>query len=245
MLYFCGDTHGFLDTAKLNMKSFPDGKALTKNDYVIICGDFGGVWDGGEEDKFIQNWFNKKPWTTLFIDGNHENFDLLETYPITEWNGGKVQKISDSIIHLMRGQVYTIDGVTIFTMGGATSVDRGPHVFKYNEHIHKIWWPQEDISFSDMEEAHKNLEKVDFKVDIVVTHDVPTETRLRMGYHSNDANAQLLQQLKDQLTYKVWFAGHWHRYEQYGNIQILYNQVVKYKKDGSWTKITQNIYNRE
>lgn len=68
-LYVVGDTHGDIDLYKLNSKFFQEGKKLTKDDYVIICGDFGGVWDKGEYDKYVQNWFNEKPWTTLFVDG--------------------------------------------------------------------------------------------------------------------------------------------------------------------------------
>ena len=52
-------------------------------------------------------WLSEKPWTTLFVDGNHENFDRLKNYPITEEWGGKVQKIYDKVYHLMRGEIYT------------------------------------------------------------------------------------------------------------------------------------------
>ena len=47
----------------------------------------------------------------VFIDGNHENYDRLSAYPVTEWRGGKVHRIADNILHLMRGQVFEIDGV--------------------------------------------------------------------------------------------------------------------------------------
>jgi hypothetical protein len=30
------------------------------------------------------------------------------TYPIEEWNGGKIQRIRPSVIHLMRGQVFEL-----------------------------------------------------------------------------------------------------------------------------------------
>ena len=68
-IYAVGDTHGDIDLYKFNSKFFREGKKLTKDDYVIICGDFGGVWDEGEYDKYIQNWYNERPWTTLFVDG--------------------------------------------------------------------------------------------------------------------------------------------------------------------------------
>ena len=91
-IFITGDTHGSYDIQKLARKNFPEGKTLTKDDYVIICGDFGCVW-GGElagSDRWWQNWLDEQPWTTLWVDGNHENHDLLKTYPIENWNGGLV-----------------------------------------------------------------------------------------------------------------------------------------------------------
>ena len=83
-IFITGDTHGSYDIQKLARKNFPEGKTLTKDDYVMICGDFGCVW-GGElagSDRWWQNWLDEQPWTTLWVDGNHENHDLLKTYPI-------------------------------------------------------------------------------------------------------------------------------------------------------------------
>lgn len=66
---------------------------------------------------------DSQPWTTLFVDGNHENFELLDDYPVSSWHGGKVHFIKESVIHLMRGQIDTIDGQTFFTFGGGYSCD--------------------------------------------------------------------------------------------------------------------------
>lgn len=48
----------------------------------------------------------------LWVQGNHENYDMIEEYPIEEWNGGKVRHIArDKIILLGRGQVFNIEGI--------------------------------------------------------------------------------------------------------------------------------------
>ena len=83
-------------------------------------------------------WFLKIDKNIAFIDGNHENYDRLKKYPVTDWNGGKVQIISDSVIHLMRGQVYQIGEEKIFVMGGARSHDRGPATGTEKRDAHKI-----------------------------------------------------------------------------------------------------------
>ena len=75
MIYITGDIHG--NPIRFSTPYFPEQKEMTKNDYVIICGDFGLVWDyKGEshQEKYLLDWLNEKPFTTLFLDGNHECF---------------------------------------------------------------------------------------------------------------------------------------------------------------------------
>ena len=99
---------------------------MNKDDYVIICGDFGGVWDANTEskhEKYWLDWLEEHSFTILFVDGNHENFDRLKEYPVKEWNGGKVHELRPHVLHLMRGQVFIIDGKKVFTFGGASSHD--------------------------------------------------------------------------------------------------------------------------
>ena len=124
MIYITGDTHS--DFTRFTEDQFPIQSEMTKKDYVIICGDFGGVWTFEEEshrEKEDLNWLNNKNFTTLFVDGNHENFERLYRYPVEEWHGGKVHKIRDSVLHLMRGEIFDIDGKKFFTFGGAKSHD--------------------------------------------------------------------------------------------------------------------------
>ena len=124
MIFITGDTHGNIDIKKLNSRMFPEQKTLAKSDFVIIAGDFGLIWDESKECQYWIKWLSEKKFTTLFIDGNHENFNLLNTYEVANWNGGKVHKISETIIHLMRGQVFSIDDHKFFTFGGAKSSDK-------------------------------------------------------------------------------------------------------------------------
>lgn len=117
MIYITGDIHG--DPRRLSMECFPEQKEMTKDDYVIICGDFGLVWDQTENknEKYWLNWLQNKPFTTLFVDGNHENHNRLDAMPVSEWNGGKVHFVQPNVIHLMRGQVFALQGQTYFTFG--------------------------------------------------------------------------------------------------------------------------------
>ena len=124
MIYITGDCHS--DFTRFSMDNFPIQTEMTKDDYVIICGDFGGVWtfeNESEQEKYGLDWLNKKNFTTLFVDGNHENFTRLYNYPEKKWHGGKVHKIRDSVLHLMRGEIFEIDNKKIFAFGGASSHD--------------------------------------------------------------------------------------------------------------------------
>ena len=91
--------------------------------------------------------------TTLFIDGNHENFEQLNSYAVEQWNGGKVHIIEDNMIHLMRGQIFTIDGLKFFTFGGAYSIDKMSRAEGIS------WFPEEIPSREEYEEGWANLGK--------------------------------------------------------------------------------------
>ena len=138
-VFLTGDIHGLIDDPdRFEVWNFPEGENLTRNDYVIVLGDFGMPFDMMESDDDLRK-LASKPWTTLFVDGNHERFDFLNRLPETEWRGGLVHRYPGygRIIHLMRGEVYDIDGRTFFAMGGATSVD------KCAQQERGTWFPEE------------------------------------------------------------------------------------------------------
>lgn len=114
-VYITGDIHG--DPSRLSINSFVEQKELDKNDYVIIAGDFGLIWSqdpNNKNEKYWLNWLDNKPFTTLFVDGNHENFDRLNNFPISEWKGGRVHKIRESVIHLMRDEFLYVNKFKCF-----------------------------------------------------------------------------------------------------------------------------------
>lgn len=218
------------------MSIFPEQKEMTKDDFVIICGDFGGVWNKSEESKeetMLMDWLDCKSFTTLFVDGNHENFDRLYDYPVEEWHGGKVHKIRHSVIHLMRGQVFEIDGKSIFTFGGARShdidggilepddpdykkkkkeLDQGWRPYRIN---HVSWWQQELPSVEEMEEGRKNLEAYGNKVDFIVTHCCSSSTQILLGgsMYKPDIETTYLEEIRQTIAeWNGFFRDTWHIY---------------------------------
>lgn len=224
MIYITGDTHGNIDIAKLTSEKFLEGKNLTRNDYVIICGDFGMVWDDRKADLYWRKWLDDKSWTTLWVDGNHENYDLLKNYKVDKWNGGKVQYIMPNIIHLMRGQVYTIDGYNFFTMGGASSHDKEYRTEGIS------WWPEELPSTKEYNEALKNLKKNQYHVDFIITHCTCDYIMNKIcSWYEHDKLTQFLQvQIEEKTTFMHWFFGHYHLDKEIDSEHTaLYNKIVK------------------
>ena len=109
MIYVTGDLHGEIDLPKLDNFFVSEGKNLTRDDYVIILGDFGMIFGADtyidypwEENRIYEYFDEKYPWTTLFIDGNHENFVHLQKFPSATWHGGDVKLLSEHCIWLWK-----------------------------------------------------------------------------------------------------------------------------------------------
>ena len=239
MIYITGDCHQ--DFRRFSTRIFPEQKGMTKEDYVIICGDFGGVWNqGGEnkEEKHLCDWLEGKPFTTLFVDGN----------PVEEWHGGKVHKIRPSVIHMMRGQVFEIDGKSIFTFGGASSHDidggilepEGPD-FKRKKRMldqdwrpyrinHVSWWSQELPTEEEMEEGRRNLAAHGNKVDFIVTHCCASSTQILLGgkLYRPDTLTAYLEEIRQNTSFRKWFFGHYHDNRNVNAQEILlYEQIIR------------------
>lgn len=249
MIFVTGDTHG--DFSRLNSKNFPFQNMMTKEDYVIIAGDF-GIWRDNPQSRNWLKWLNEKPFTTLFVDGNHENYDLLAEYPVGFWNGGVVQFINESVIHLMRGEVYILQGKTFFTMGGASCHDIQDGILekddpdlrekkrKMEAHRkmyrvnHESWWAQELPNNLEYENAIKSLQRYNWEVDYVITHCAPEKIARLIADDSypKDNLTIFLEAVAQKLNYKVWVFGHYHKNLSINNrFILLYQEIVEIASD--------------
>ena len=242
-VFVTGDIHG--DARRFSSDSFSIGKDLTKEDYVIILGDFGLVWNKDEENKYEKNWLDwleEKPWTTLFIDGNHENFDRLNAYPIEEWNGGMVQKIRPSVIHLMRGEIFDLQKYRFLAMGGAPSHDIQDGILEIGDHRikewsknmfkmfrvnHLSWWAEEVPNAIETENALTNLEKVNNKVDFILTHEAPASVINWVSIFPPTKYSMWLEKnIRYCVEYKHWYFGHYHLNKYINDKETcLYEQI--------------------
>lgn len=214
-VYLTGDTHAHMDINKLRPNKWQEGQLLTRDDYLIILGDFGLVWDDSLAEHRALDWLEDMPWTTLFLDGNHENHDLLATFPEKELFGGLAHQIRPHVLHLMRGYVFDIPTdenttASFAVMGGAASIDK-----EYREEG-VSWWPNEVPSNDERHLFEKNLDARDWSVDYILTHDAPASIvpKTAMLMHLDnvviDEFETWLELIQTKLNVKHWYFGHWH-----------------------------------
>ena len=221
MLFVTGDTHG--EEGRFQGKGSVIDRTLTGADMLFICGDWGYLFTGNDREQEFLDYLSKRPYQILFVDGNHENFTLLNEHPTEEWCGGKVhvirrdEKGKPKLIHLMRGQVFTVEGKKIFTFGGANSIDR------YMRMPYKSWWPEEMPTYAEMDEAVLNLEKCNNEVDYIITHGAPEETMsIFHPYHPEEVSLNgFLEWIRENVKYKHWYMGHLHRDEDLWRHQTI------------------------
>lgn len=219
MIYITGDTHG-----NSNLERFLEAKKLKDIKYLIITGDFGYVYFNTKEENEILDILNNLGYKILFVDGNHEGFDVLNhSYKEIEWNGGKVHQIRENIFHLKRGEIFNIEGKTFFTFGGAKSVDM----------LEKMqlgeWFEEEMPSKEEMDYGILNLEKYNYEVDYIISHNCDTDSLLEIiPFAEVDSLNRFFTFIKNNTKYKCWYFGHLHwNYNIDSKHKCIYTNIVK------------------
>lgn len=222
MIYVTGDCHG-------DIKRFSDYefKKIKEGDTLIVCGDFGFLWDGSEEEKKNLAKLEKKKYKILFVDGAHENFEMLSACKLSRYKGGYVHKVSDNVFHLMRGEIYEIEGKTIFAMGGGESYDREMRTEG------ETWWKEEIPSREELSNGAENLDNIGCSVDIVITHEAPATTKEFIRLKTNESVKvtplnNYLDELTQSVKYKHWYFGSLHMDMQItANMTAVFQNVLE------------------
>lgn len=251
MIYITGDCHAEFN--RFNTRNFPEQAEMTRDDFVLICGDFGGVWKDGKEERYWLDWLEKKPFTLLFVCGNHENFDRLDSeFPVVDFHGGRAHRIRENIYHLMRGNIFDLCGRKIFTFGGASSHDirdgiLDPADFKDERALNKkwnewgregrrfrvkgrTWWSQEMPSLEEMEFGRKTLAANGNEVDFIVSHCCPEKIvdTFARGMFRPDSLTLYFDEIMETVKFKKWFFGHYHDDRQITEkFVLLYEQIIR------------------
>lgn len=220
MIFITGDMHG--EYARYEHKKL---KALKEGDCLIVCGDFGFVWDGSEREQAVLHKIADKRFRTLFVDGTHENFPLLRQYPVTELYGGHVRKIADNIFHLLRGEVYTIEGHTFFTFGGGDSTDKDLRL------ENGTWYREEQPTREEMAVAVRHLNAFDRRVDYIITHQPAQKERVLVdGFSPTTPLTTFLDTIAHQVQYRRWYFGSLHKNKKLPHAHCLFTDIIEIKR---------------
>ena len=204
MIYVTGDTHGdinFFKSAKL--------KKLTEDDTLIICGDFGFLWNGSDKEKKALDILKKKKYTICFVDGAHENYEMLATYQPYRFKGGNANKIADNIFRLLRGEIFTFEG--------------------------KTWWKEEMPSTEELMNGAQNLKDNEYKIDYVLTYEAPALAKDFIRLHTNQEMHltplnNYLQELMKSVEYEHWYFGSLHMDLNISKkMTAVFNEVIAIK----------------
>ena len=213
MIYFMSDYHGgdMIGDLKKYLEEASD------DDLLIVLGDVGLKFKDTEENRAFDELFLSSKKKIAMLDGNHENFDYLETFPIGERYGAPVRILSENIVHLMRGYIYEIEGKSFFVFGGCRSGAKWKGM--------GLWWPQEAPTEEELNRAYENLRKSGHKVDYILTH------KYEEGLGTGTAELrELCDYINDKVEYSMWYAGHWHETRQSGDrLMFVYDTLVPIK----------------
>lgn len=202
---------------------------LDATDVLMIAGDAGYVWDQDypHDIESLQQIF---PGTITFVDGNHENHFLLNHMQIETWNGGKVHRIGPRVLHLMRGEIYSIDGKTFFVFGGAKSSDQD----RRQEGV--SWWKEEEPTPMEIQYGRQQLEHHQSEIQYVITHEAPRFVRkhiqkkksMEPQYPLPDTLEQWYFEMEKMEQFQMWYFGHMHVGQRITEkLQGVYHQFIK------------------
>ena len=203
MLYITGDLHGDVSRLARTHK-------LKKGDTLLVLGDFGVLWYGDKRDAKTLKWLKRRRYTVLFLDGVHENYALLDAVETAEYGGAKAGKLADNIYHLLRGEIYEIEGKTVFAFGGGDAESEWE--FRADA---DATWERQTPSGDEMSRGYETLAAAGNRVDVIATHFPSGKTN---GYfaarHGDDVRLRgvhvYLNRLEETVAFDHWYFGSLH-----------------------------------
>lgn len=241
-----GDVHGYTaGVDSLAVRARRAGAPL-----ILQVGDF-GFWPHTDPryvakcDRILA----REGCELWWIDGNHENFELLwnREHPVDE-NGLVV--IGDHVRYIPRGHRFRLNGVSFLGMGGAVSHDKswrtGKEKKRRKEHQQSrwFWWHEEALTEQQIAEAIAGG-----PCDVLLCHDAPEGIDLRgiveLSYDRDDfmtgINRRLLRDLV--LATRPALIAHGHYHEQHNRpfyhpsgITIDVAGLADWKRTIPWVK---------
>ena len=200
LIWLTGDKHGQITPFSENSKY----KKIKKNDTLIVCGDFGFLWNKSKQETKNLKWLTKRKYTIAFVDGSNDNYDIISEYPIEDWNGGKIRRISKNIVYLMRGELYDIENTKVLSFGGSFNDNNS------NEETYCLEnaYPTKQ----QIDNVINNIKKVNGEIDLIITHEAPNSIKSCLCNNKDEHNTftNILEEIRVHSNFKKWFFGKYH-----------------------------------
>lgn len=245
-----GDAHGNVEPKlkyiQQNWPNYnPDETAL------IILGDVGFQYYKNKKDWKHKHNVSKYGYTIYCLRGNHEDRisnakgEVIEEFDLNVYGNVKyepefpnIKYFSDSV------EEYNINGYSVLSIPGAYSVDKF-----YRLQSGMMWFPQEQLSAEEMEEAEKLYKGNGY--DFIFSHTCPTSwepSDLFLGCINQSTVDKSMEnwmdKFKEEIGWGVWCFGHYHAdrverpyVEQYFNevedLDTVWNRWEKYRLNGT------------
>ena len=226
MFYITGDTHGEFS----RIEQFCERIKPTRDDTMIILGDAGINYNGGWRDIHKKQRLAKLPITLFCIHGNHEMRPAaLDGYRLIPWNGGMVyqEECFPNLLFAKDGEIYRLGGKDVLVVGGAYSVDK-----EYRLRMGYRWFSDEQPSGEIKEYVKQQLDRVGWKVDVVLSHTCPRKyepvEHFMPGIDQSKVDKSTenwLDMIEDRLDYKEWYCGHWHINKRIDKLTFLFHDI--------------------
>lgn len=224
--YITGDCHrDFSKIIELTNK-----KQTTIEDVCIILGDVGINYYLDDSDNALKEELSKLNITLFCIHGNHEERPYeCGDYEIVKWKEGMVyvEKEYPNLIFAKDGEIYNFNENKVVVMGGAYSVDK-----YYRLQNNMNWFETEQPDANIKNYVVSQLDKHDWKVDIVLTHTVPYLAEPTWAFlpgidqsKVDKTTENFLQEIYMNLSFSKWYAGHYHVDSEEEDIRILYHRI--------------------
>ena len=222
--YITGDTHGNFD----RIEEFCQLNETTTDDVLIILGDAGINYWLDIRDWNVKNQIANMDITLFCVHGNHEGrpWESPSDYELFPWNGGLVyrEEMYPNILFAKDGEIYHFNGYSAMAIGGAYSVD------KYYRLSHGLQWFDTEQPDEAMKAfVEEQLERADWKVDIILSHTVPIEVEPVWAFipgldqsSVDKSTEKWLQTIYDRLEFSEWYEGHYHIENEDNGIRIMF-----------------------
>jgi len=228
MVFITGDTHRNFD----RIEEFCGYYSESPDDIMIILGDVGINYAGNPHDWDLKRDLSELPITLFCIYGNHEKRpENISDYEEKEWHGGIVywEPEFPNLIFAKDGEIYDFDGVKCIVIGGANSVDKHRRIPNFD------WWDDEQPSDEIKQYVEDQLEKVDWKIDVVLSHTCPYQYMPREAFLQNvnewcidNSTEEWLDKIEGKLNYSRWYCGHFHTDKSDGDIKFFFHDIDEF-----------------